>query len=294
MTFGLKSFGSFGKLPNLFGNGGLLGGGHDSHTAGGLFGGQTGGGLFGGHTGGGLFGGHSGGGLFGGHAGGGLFGNIGGGKDCDTDNDHDAGHGHGSDGGAGSGSGGGSGGATQGTGWPDIPSDTAGITFHVDYDADGAMDNYIPVGRDSDTNTFEDYLAKARDQVATDNPDVDPKDVIVKATITTASGSETYYNFTGMEDDGPTDGPDEENDGDADDDSANNCGSNGGDHHSNDDDHASHDDSGDHGHACGDHAADFFKSLMGGFLSFDHGHDDDRWDDHEEDDHHGHHDFDFC
>ena len=159
MTFRFTGFGkslsSFGQNRGGFGDkSGLFGGKAD------LFGGK--GGLFGGK--------------------GGLFGD----RDCDEDKSHghdshhnntdhhaDNGSDHGTSSGSGSGSG--AGGTAAGTGWPQIPSDTANITFTVDYDAEGTTDNYIPVGRDDSLTSFKDYLAVARDQVATDNPDADPQ-----------------------------------------------------------------------------------------------------------------------
>lgn len=295
MTFG---FSGFGKSLSLLGGG--HSGGHSFGGKGGLFGGK--GGLFGGKD-----------------------------QDCDRDDDrghqdghgsghnfgqnsgHDSGHGHGS-GSHGSDShggdtGGGAGGGQAGTGWPSIPANTAGITFHVDYEGDGVTDNAIPVGRSSDTKTFEDYLAKARDQVATDNPDVDPKKVIFKATITTQSGEETYYHVTGLEEDSSSDDDSADDDGD-DDHSGHDDGAGHDDGHG--DDHASGhggqncsgQNGGGHGnggHGNGSHGndghghADFFQSLMCGSKSFDQGHDDDDdlSDDDEDDRHHGH-DFDFC
>ncbi len=265
MTFG---FSGFGKSSGLFGNGGGLFGGNGGHHGGGLFGGNSG------HHGGGLFGGKVG--LFGDK--GGLFGGKHGfGKDDDCDRDDDNGHGHthgnGGDNGAGSGSGGSTGG-TAGTGWPDIPADTSGITFTVDYDADGVNDNYIPVGRASDLKTFEDYLAVARDQVASDNPDVDPKDVIIKATITSRSGGETYYEFTGLEEGTPAEEEDEDDTDCGDDDDhghggdGGHGGHGGGSHggHGHDDNDDSDDDSDDNGDSDGGHSHPVIQpqSLLGG------------------------------
>lgn len=259
------------------------------------------------------FSGHSGGShgksLFGGDKGG-LFGNIKDGnlfsfgkgghfggsrdsddRDCDRDDDRDDDHNSGDKGDAvqgGSGQGGASSGGAQGTGYPDIPANTAGITFAADYNGDGAADNYVPIGRDADTKTFEDYLAKARDQVATDNPDVDPKEVFFKATITPESGDETYYYFTGNEESAPVEEDDEDEDDDCDD---------RGDHHKsrhdNDDDrHGGHgrhrdherDEEEDDDKSCDNDFANFFKSLVGGGKSFDTGHNDDRCDDEDEED----------
>lgn len=186
MTFG---FSGFGKSLSMLGGG---------HSAGHGFGGKLG--------------------LLGGK--GGLFGGKG--QDCDRDDDrddhHDHGQGSGSNGHSGGDTAGGTGSGQAGTGWPSIPANTAGITFHVDYEGDGVTDSAVPIGRSSDTKTFEDYLAKARDQIATDNPDVDPKEVIIKATITTQSGEESYYHFTGLEegsasgDDGDDDTEDDTDD----------------------------------------------------------------------------------
>lgn len=276
MTFGFKGF---GKVSGLFGNSG---------HGGGSFGGNHGGGLFGGNHGGGLFGGNHG----GGHQGGGSHNS--GHHNNNNDDDCDD-----SDTGTGGNTGGGNtGGGTVGTGWPEILADTSGITFTVDYDADGANDNYIPVGRASDLKTFEDYLAVARDKVLEDNPDVDPKEVIIKATITSRSGAETYYDFTGLEEGTPAEEEEEEDEDDTDceDDDDRGHGGHGGHgggshgrHHDNDD---NDDDDCDDDRNSGGHKghADFFKSLFGGGKCFDTNHDDeDDQDDNDDDD-----GFDFC
>jgi|GEM_PF-5791941 len=275
MTFGFKSFGGFTKSFTLFGKG--------DHDDDGRFDNDS----WGSHD----------------HAR--LFDGRG---ECDNDHDrtHAEPHDHEAEAGQGaddSNCADSTSGTAQGTGWPEIPANTAGITFHVDYDGDGTMDNYIPIGRANDTRSFEDYLAQARDQIATDAPDADPKNVIVKATITTYSGDETHYEFTGLEEDSDTPAPvdeaDDDSDGDDDRAHGHHAGHHGGHDHGaengRDDDHegdnASHDSHEEDGSR--DHHADYFQSLMGGSMSFDHGHDDDRWadeDDHDDD----HDDFDFC
>ncbi len=256
-------FSGFGKSIGLFGSSA----------------GQDGAGAFGGEKGG-LFGGLKDAGLFSfgksGHADGArdwLGGNRDFGRDegsdHDNDKDHDDDHDkdreyqqHDT----------GTGSSTLATGWPEIPADTAGITFAVDYESDGITDSNIPIGRTSDTKTFEDYLAKARDQVAAENPDVDPKEVIFKATITARSGEETYYYFTGNEESGPVEEVDDEGD--------DGCGDHEGDGHGRDQ-HARGDEDQDDAGKC---HADFFNSLTGGGKSFDCGRDDDdHWADEDRD-----------
>jgi hypothetical protein len=149
--------------------------------------------------------------------------------DCDRDDDHGHGHGHGHGGGHGDG-GSGSGG---GQGFPAIAADTAGITFHVDLNGDGTMDDYLPVGAAdtgaSGTPTFADYYASASDDLAAEHPGADPAQVIVKATIYGPNGEESYYEFTGLE--GDDDGDDDGGDCDRDDDRGH------GRDHDRDDDH---------------------------------------------------------
>ena len=194
------------------------------------------------------------------------------------------------------GSTGGATGATGGTGYPDIPANTAGITFHVDLEGDGVEDDYVPIGRDNDTKTFEDYLAKARDQVTAEHPDADPKDVIVKATITTQSGEESYYHFTGLEEySASDDGQENDDDDNGDDDD---CWGRGRDDDGDTDDKGDGDDKddGDEGRSFGPGPADFFSALTGGGLSFDRSHDRDDDDEADEDGgrQHSQFDFDFC
>lgn len=278
MTF---RFSGFGKSLGFGGHGSAAGCAPTSAFGGGSFSGGHGGGHGGAH----------GGGLFGGFKGGfdkmhGFGRNK---HDHDDDHDDDAsGSGNGSSGGTSGGSTGGStGGATVGTGYPEIPANTAGITFHVDLEGDGVEDDYIPIGRDNDTKTFEDYLAKARDQVAAEHPDADPKEVIVKATITARGGEETYYHFTGLEEGSAASDDQSDDDQDCDDQES-------------DDDNGDDDDcwgGGRHGHggegrSCGTGHADFFTSLTGGGKSFDHGHD--RDDEDEDDGDRDHADFEFC
>lgn len=196
------------------------------------------------------------------------WGKSGWGRDDDCDRDADHGHGHGHGGGHGDG-GSGSGG---GQGFPAIAADTAGITFHVDLNGDGTMDDYLPVGAAdtgaSGTPTFADYYATASDDLAAEHPGADPAQVIVKATIYGPNGEESYYEFTGLEgdDDGDDDGGDCDRDDDRD---------HGRDHDRDDD----HDRDWGHGkgHGWGKHLAGWNRDDR------DDGGDDDRDDDRDDD-----------
>ena len=106
-------------------------------------------------------------------------------------------------------------------------------------------------------------------------PTQTPKDAIVKATITTQSGSEAYYHFTGLEEGDDQSGHSDDNDKDHNDDDSCGNGNGHGSHHGssshgpdldNDHDGNAHYGSGrdhDEERGYGDRAADFFKSLMG-------------------------------
>jgi hypothetical protein len=216
------------------------------------------------------------GGHHGGHAGG-----LPGGDGCADDENSDAG----SDGN----------GSTGGTGFPDIPADTSGITFHVDFDGDGTMDNYYPVGRASDLKTFEDYYSAAKEQILADHPDADTSKVVIKATITSRSGGETYYHFTGLEEGGAPVAEDDDHDDDSTGDDGNHDHHGRGGHGHGNGSHGKDDEG--HGGTCGNKDADFFASLGShGGKSFDctshddeDAHQDD--DDSHDDDDHG---FSFC
>lgn len=103
-------------------------------------------------------------------------------KDCDDDQDDDDGD--------------------TGGGFPEIPDDTTGITFHVDLTDDDNADEYFYVQKDtssSATMSFEDYWDAVKADLAETYPKLDPKDIVIKATIYSASEGESYYYFTGDE-----------------------------------------------------------------------------------------------
>lgn len=257
--------------------------GHGGHGAGHHGGGHHGGGHHGGQN-------DHHGGQHGGHHGGGHDWNLPGGDGCDDDST--------------------SGGDTgPGNSFPDIPADTSGITFAIDLDGDGVMDEYIPIGRASDLKTFEDYYTAAKEDLLAEHPDVNPADVVIKATITSRSGDETHYYFTGDEETA-TDADDCDDDNE-DDHGEDDHGHGGHGHGDKDDDHKGHggrgnddddradcgddgdDDRDDHGddHASGKGSCDpaeFFANLMAC--------DSDKEDQHAEDDdsEDDHADFEFC
>lgn len=103
-----------------------------------------------------------------------------GGKDCDDDEDDDDATG----------------------GFPKIPSDTTGVTFHVDLTDDDNADEYFYVQKDpgsTATMSFKDYWNAVKADLAESYPDLDPKDIVIKATIYSSSEGESYYYFTGDE-----------------------------------------------------------------------------------------------
>lgn len=125
-----------------------------------------------------------------------------------------------------------SGGGT-GNGFPQIPSDTYTITFHVDYDGNGQIDEYLvseTEDRQPDPNmSFADYYKAAAQSLKDTAPAADPSKVIVKATIYSQSQGESYYYFTGDELAEDDEACDDDRDG----------------HDHDDDDHGRHDKDGD-------------------------------------------------
>jgi hypothetical protein len=156
-------------------------------------------------------------------------------------------------------------GGSAGTGFPAIPADTTGITFHVDFDGDGLMDQYIYIqleeGVDPASMKMEDYYKSAVDELKDINPDANPSDVIVKATVYSPSEYETHFYLTGDEL-GTDDDTDDANCDDKDHDHAHGDhhghglhSSHGHDEHAHHGEHAACDDVGDAHHDSGDHAA---------------------------------------
>ncbi|HSF64187.1 MAG TPA: hypothetical protein VLA78_07355, partial [Paracoccaceae bacterium] len=69
-----------------------------------------------------------------------------------------------------------------GTGFPAIVADTTGITFHIDLNGDGGIEEYRYVP-ETDVNaepaTFADYYDQVVADLAADHPGVDPAQVVV-------------------------------------------------------------------------------------------------------------------
>jgi hypothetical protein len=144
--------------------------------------------------------------------------------------------------------------------FPAIPSDTLGVTFSIDLDGDGVNDEYAVVKAVDNPTAQDQTLQHYYDQVAADlsasHPDLAANQIVVKATIYSASQGESYYHFTG--DETTTEEQNAENDQDHHDDPDY-------DHnhqHVHDNEQASE----DHGSSCdssdGDHHAEFYSGLM--------------------------------
>jgi hypothetical protein len=212
----------------------------------------------------------------GGHGNHGNHGNHGG-------HDNHGGHGNHGDDHCGSGhSGGGTGGGSNaGNDFPPIPGDTLGVTFSVDLDGDGVNDEYAVVKAPDNPTAQDQTLQHYYDQVAKDlaesHPDLPANQIVVKATIYSASQGESYYHFNG--DETTTEEQDAENDKDhhGDPDYDHNHEHEGHEHEGHDHDHASNDHgsddqgSGNHssddghndcGSAEGDHDSNFYSHLM--------------------------------
>jgi hypothetical protein len=247
-------------------------------------------------------------------------------NDHHDDSHHDSHGGHGNSHCEPGHSGGGSGGsANAGNDFPPIPSDTLGVTFSVDLNGDGINDEYAVVKAPDNPTAQDQTLQHYYDQVAKDlaetHPDVPTNQIVVKATIYSASQGESYYHFNGDEtttdEQNADNGHDHHGDPDYDHnhehdghnghdndhasgDHGSNCGPNdhgSKDHGSNDhgsDNHGSHDGGKDCGSAQGDHDSNFYSHLMSWTAG---SHDDKEPAPEHEDDHqeegHGH-DFHFC
>ena len=156
-----------------------------------------------------------------------------------------------------------SGGGTPATGndFPPIPSDTLGVTFSIDLDGDGVNDEYAVVKAPDNPTAQDQTLQHYYDQVAADlstsHPDVAANQIVVKATIYSASQGESYYHFNGDETTTEEQNADNEQDhhDDPDYDHNHEHGHGSHDHGSNDhgsEDHGSNDHgSNDHGSNCG-------------------------------------------
>lgn len=194
-----------------------------------------------------------------------------------------------------------SGGGTPATGnnFPPIPGDTLGVTFSIDLNGDGVNDEYAVVKAPDNPTAQDQTLQHYYDQVAADlstsHPDVAANQIVVKATIYSASQGESYYHFNG--DETTTEEQDADNDQDhhddpdydhnhehghghghgsdhhgsndhGSDDHGSNCGSDGhgsNDHGSDKDDshdHGSDDKDASCGSAKGDHDSNFYSHLM--------------------------------
>lgn len=92
---------------------------------------------------------------------------------------------------------------SSGTGFPDIPNDTLGVTFSIDLNGDGVNDDYLFVeanpAADPTQTTLGDYYNAVSEDLAESHPGYDPQKVVVKATIYSESEGESYYHFTGNE-----------------------------------------------------------------------------------------------
>lgn len=84
-----------------------------------------------------------------------------------------------------------------------IPADTTGVTFHVDLNADGVMDEYAyikaPDGADPAAQTMQDYYDAVYTDLKADHPEANPNQIVVKATIYSASEGESYQYFDGTQ-----------------------------------------------------------------------------------------------
>lgn len=215
-------------------------------------------------------------------------------------------------------------GSSNGVPFPDVPDDTTGVTFHIDLNGDGLDDRTIwietPAGSDVSSMDLSDYYGKAVTELQSQQPDADPKQAVIKATIYSASQGESYYYFTGNETDDPQDDTCDDSDhDDQDGHDGHHHGDHGHgkDHHQHDhhggkdgdDDHDGHeghgDKDGDDDDRCedgkGDHGGkgdeshdddksceDFFKQFVAKFGCIDDRDDEDNHDDNEDEDHDSH------
>ena len=200
--------------------------------------------------------------------------------------------------------------------FPGVPTDTTGVTLHVDLNGDGLDDLNIwietPAGVDPSTLDLSDYYTKAAEELKTLHPEADPKTTVIKATIYSASQGESYYYFTGDE---TTDLPTDDQDDSCDTSDHDGHDHKGHDHdHDHDDDHHddshdgedkddededkgesdcddSHDDDheskphdGEDDHEGGDDCGDFFKQFVANFGCIDDKDEEEDEGDHEDED----------
>lgn len=210
------------------------------------------------------------------------------------DDDRDACGEEGSEDGGGENGGGENGGGASSV-FPAIPADTTGVTFHVDLNGDGVNDEYAvvkaPDGVDPATLTLQDYYDIVVGDLQASHPDLAANQIVVKATIYSASQGESYYQFTGNETTSDTQtGPEDEDDHDENGDSDGDQQGHSDDEDGDDSDEDDHDDNGDDSDED-DHGDDGDDSNEDDHEDDDHeddhgdedGHDDADRDDHDDD-----------
>lgn len=248
-----------------------------------------------------------------GHAGGGLFGNLKNlfghandhdnhGHDTHTHAPHPASGGHcGTNGSDHSG-----GAAAAGNNFPTIPADTLGVTFSVDLNGDGVNDEYAVVKAPNNATAADQTLQHYYDQVAQDlsatHPGIPASQIVVKATVYSASQGESYYHFNGDETtttEQNAANAEDHHDDDSYDHNHQHEHDTASNHHDSDTDGSDNHDSGGHessstGHGGAAHGGDFYTGLVS-CHSGSHGGDESDHEDHgdDNDDEHNH-GFHFC